>query len=62
MEDKKRLITARELATYLRVTLTTIQYWSKTGKIPRVKLSYKTIRYDLEEVMAFFKDRNKHDG
>ena len=45
------LLTAEEVASRLRMQPTTIRQWSRTGQIPRVRLSPKIIRYRLDAVV-----------
>ena len=44
------LLTAEEIAEKLKITPSTITMWGRQRKIPRVKVSHKIIRYDLEAV------------
>lgn len=53
------LLTANELAAWLRVRPATIRRWSQRGRIPRVELSPKVIRYRLEEVVAALQSGSK---
>ena len=46
------LLTAEELAQRVRVRPDTVRSWSRRGLIPRVQLSPKVIRYDLQSVIA----------
>lgn len=49
------LFTARELAKHLRVSTETVRSWSRRGLIPKLRLSPKVIRYDLESVLTALK-------
>lgn len=51
-DQKKRLITAQELAGQLGVALRTVHEWTEQKKIPYVQFTQRTIRYDLEEIIA----------
>jgi excisionase family DNA binding protein len=55
-ERPKKMLTPRELAETLNVSLMTIQRMRERGEIPYILVSegnYRSIyRYDLEEVMA----------
>lgn len=51
------LITAQELASKLRVRLTTIRRWTRDGLIPSIRLSEKVVRYDYAEVHAQIRAR-----
>ena len=53
----EELLTADELADRLRVRPETIRAWGREGVIPRVRISAKTIRYDLAAVIASLKER-----
>ena len=52
----RTLVTSKELAEALKVHIRTVQEWGMTGKIPRVILGHRTIRYDLEHVMEHLCD------
>ena len=41
-----KLLTAEEVAQELNVSPSTITEWGRQGKIPRVKISRKIIRYE----------------
>jgi len=47
---RKLIITAGELAKVLNLAPRTIHAWARAGKIPRLKLSGKVIRFNLSEV------------
>lgn len=47
----EKLMTALQLANYLQVEEETVKRWGRAGKIPRVKLSYNTIRYRASAVV-----------
>jgi excisionase family DNA binding protein len=59
-ERPKKMITPRELAETLNVSLMTIQRMRERGEIPYILVSegnYRSIyRYDLDEVMAALED------
>jgi excisionase family DNA binding protein len=46
------LLTAKEVAKQLNLSASTITEWGRSGKIPRVKISHKIIRYPLDAVQA----------
>ncbi len=46
------LIDARALAEHLGVPLGHVRRLSAAGRIPRIKIGYRTIRYDLDAVLA----------
>lgn len=60
------LITARELAAYLRVTDKTLIAWRKKNVGPRAIIIGHVIRYRLADVEAYVKDnftpRTVHRG
>ncbi len=45
------LLTAEELAERLRLKASTVHGWARIGKIPKVRLSRKVIRFDPAEVI-----------
>jgi excisionase family DNA binding protein len=46
----KRLITQRDAAYLLSVSIRTIENYRKTGKLQTIKLGYRSIRIDRHEV------------
>jgi excisionase family DNA binding protein len=44
------LLTADELATRLKVRPNTVKEWARAGKIPRVRITPKVVRYDPDAV------------
>jgi len=59
MSDTKKLLTANELARYVGVSPETIRQWARRGVIPRIIVSGKVHRYDLEVVMDEIKKRSE---
>ena len=61
--ETKRLVTVKELAEILNVPISWV--YQKTaigpGAIPMVKLG-KYVRFDPDEVISFFKDKNVVTG
>lgn len=49
---KRELLTATEVADKLRVKTRTVREWTRRRAIPAIRVSHKTVRYDLEEVLA----------
>jgi len=47
-----KLLTAKEIAQELSVSPSTVTEWGRQGKIPRMKVSHKIIRYDPEAVQS----------
>lgn len=52
MERATELLTTQELAKRLRVSPETVRDWARRGRIPRLRLSPKAIRYSAEAVLA----------
>jgi predicted site-specific integrase-resolvase len=48
----KKLMTAKQLAKELAVGIDTIEDWGRTGRIPRIRISRKIIRYDRNAVLS----------
>ena len=48
----RKLLTAEQLAKELRVSVETIDGWGRSGKIPRIRISHKIIRFDRDAVIA----------
>jgi predicted site-specific integrase-resolvase len=46
-----KLLTAKEIAQELSVSPSTVTEWGRQGKIPRVRISPKVIRYDQDAVL-----------
>ncbi|MCK4873827.1 MAG: helix-turn-helix domain-containing protein [Phycisphaerales bacterium] len=55
MSTKPRLLTVQELATELSVQPETVRRWARDGRIPALRVSGKTIRFDLEDVCAMLR-------
>jgi len=47
----KKLLTAEQLAKELRVGVETVTDWGRSGRIPRIKISHKIIRFDRDAVL-----------
>ena len=50
-------LTAEQLAASLGVKPDTVRDWGRRSLIPRIKVSHKVIRYDLDDVVAALKAR-----
>lgn len=50
--DEREVLTAEELAERLRVRPGTVREWARRGVIPRLALSPKVIRFELDAVLA----------
>lgn len=55
----KKLVTTKELAEILQVHENTLYNWAREQDMPRLKLGHNRVRYDLDEVMNWIKERNK---
>jgi len=53
------LVSAAELAKRLQVTPNTVNTWSRRGLIPSLRVSARTIRFDVAKVMAAMDANNK---
>ena len=51
------LIDREDLARELKVTSRTIGTWQRAGRIPHIKIGRRTVRFDLQDVVAFLKKR-----
>ena len=56
------LLTAAELGDRLRVRPGTVTAWRRAGRIPAVRLGRKTIRYDVEAVVAALRAQQQQQG
>jgi predicted site-specific integrase-resolvase len=48
----KKLVTAEQLAKELSVGVDTIDNWGRAGRIPRIRISRKIVRYDRDAVLS----------
>jgi excisionase family DNA binding protein len=48
----RKLLTAEQLAKELKVSVETIDGWGRSGKIPRIRISHKIIRFDRDAVLS----------
>ena len=48
----KKLVTSEQLAKELSVGVDTIKNWGRTGRIPRIRISRKIIRFDRDAVLS----------
>ena len=58
-EASKRFVTAKELAEVLGVGHRTVLDYCRYGRIPGIRLSGTTVRFDLDEVLAVLKRESK---
>ena len=56
MHRLPKTLTVEELGDYLRVTPDTIREWVRKGRIPCYRIGRKTIRFDLDEVVAALRE------
>ena len=49
------LLTIKEVCKQLKITRSTLRIWEKQGKIKRIKLGDKSIRYESLEIKKFAK-------
>jgi excisionase family DNA binding protein len=56
------LLTTDEVAAILRVNRRTIVRWTAHGRLHRVELGARTVRYRAEDVAALIDARNDHEA
>lgn len=54
----KRLLNKQELADELQITIKTLYKFKNQG-MPCIKISHNIVRYELEEVITWFKNRQE---
>ena len=52
---KKRLLTAAEAVEYLGLKAGTIRQWASQGRIPKVKIGGKSLRFDVKDLDLLIK-------
>lgn len=57
MDSEKKLMNKRELAKALGVNPRTIYNYRKRG-LPYIKLGARSVRYDFDEVVTWFRNQN----
>lgn len=55
--ERKELMTADEAAAYLNITKRTVLKWARAGRIERVKISAKVVRFTAEAIDNFLKNQ-----
>jgi excisionase family DNA binding protein len=53
------LLTARELAEYLRLSPATVLDWFEAGRLPGFKLNGRAVRFRLSEVEAWLEENRR---
>jgi excisionase family DNA binding protein len=53
----RALLDEKDLAEQLQVTTRTIRNYRQEGLIPFIRIGKRTLRYDLQDVVAFLKKR-----
>ena len=63
IDSANELLTTDQLAERLHVKARTVQEWSRTGRIPAVRISAKVVRYDWCEIMKALRSQREasHD-
>lgn len=61
-ESISPLLTARQVAERLNVSLSTVMRWTKAGEIPVIRMPTGTLRYRPEAIDAWLIDRNGTDS
>ncbi len=54
-----KLVTYRELAEYLNIPIGTLYAWVCQGTIPHIRISSRTVRFDLAQIDAWLRDRQE---
>lgn len=55
----KQLVTTKELAEILQVHENTLYNWAREKDMPRIKIGYNRVRYDVDEVMKWIEKNNE---
>jgi len=56
------LLTAEEVADRLQVRPSTIRRWAREGRIPKVRLTPKVVRYELAAVVKAMSEGRESEG
>ena len=57
MQSETDLVTAPVVAKHFGVAVTTVRIWTRRGLIPSVRISRKTVRYNMQDVIGAVKRR-----
>jgi excisionase family DNA binding protein len=55
MATTEKLVTPRELAAFMQVSISTIYNWMKDERIPVIRVSRNTVRFSVADVLAALK-------
>lgn len=58
MNKTIKILSAKEIAEFLKVPVSTVYAWTSGNRIPYIKIG-KHLRFNLEEVLDFFRERTK---
>jgi excisionase family DNA binding protein len=58
----RKLLTAEQLAKELKVGVETVTSWGRNGKIPRIRISHKIIRFDRDAVLSALSQTRAEDN
>ncbi len=60
--SQSELVTTREVAERFGVAVSTVRRWVRDRRIPYVRVSKRTVRFDLEEVERFVSFNSRREG
>ena len=57
------LLNSKELAMRLKISPSTVKEWVKAGRIPAIRISRKTVRFDFSDVLRALREGQggRHD-
>lgn len=55
--EESRYLTRKQVAQYLNIGLSTVDYWTRLGKLTKIRVN-GSIRFDKRDVDRIFKSRN----